>query len=693
MSQVLFELFLADTCKLARTLVIKSVASAELINKRIEGIGRTVDYNDQKSWKYYLNLAGEYHELDEPMSVKSLDTLTEISFTKENLLVHRATAKAYAYGTPYYQALVSKFPKQEQLIGGVLNPVSLDAAVTAADHEILWYDRKLVEANEYNLITKLQEYINAWWRINDSPAYEYAHDLYSGALHDTFYASLLGAILGIRLENCHTTNAHSFHIWSYLAGKGRLDEFQEYLTTNQTLWLYRNIDHLTSTLGQASAREELIEHLLTERGFPVVGYDLYQNTEGMPDSVTPEAIVVAKPLNFQDKTPKDRDTCEVRDIVEKELFLARENPQYTESQISEIESAVKYSRVTNVPTRVLESKVVDRSESKHVRLPDVLLNHWLYLSQMRRYNAMLTLTDPQTGESFNLGVKDAFVLWVWLINKAQGWELEKPPVVTAARVRRLAFPALEGLRALVSPKYVPDSLLKRFYDQQPPIGLVVSTEAFNELCREIYEGDLAQYKLCTDQQHFQSRVQTELLNLAFYQNATFELAPPEVTYSQWFKERGLSLDDLGQYDANVLAAEILDKATGADLSKQYTLKEIQTAMLSLFSRLSSYTTQIIQSISSSPLVPVGCPIIRVGDDLSKDVSHDYQPINLTTVLDDHSKDLESWPVSVFSGLETTAKDSDRASVNLGQSLTLAPIGPGRDKLRMKFPTLEFRAKE
>lgn len=690
MSQVLFELFLADNLKLARTLVIKSSASADTLNKRIEGIGRVVDYNDETTWKYYKNLAGEYHELDELMTVKSLDTLTEIDFTKENLLVHRATAKAYAYGTPYYQALVTKFPKQEQLINGILNPVDIYKAISAKNHTILWYDPTLVEANESNLISKLQLAIDAWWRRNDSPAYDYTHDLYTASLYASFFGAVNQMLLGIRLENCHTANAHSFHIWSYLAGKGHLDEFKDYLTIEQTLWLYRNIDYLTSTLGQTAARELLIQRLLTDRGFPIVRYDLFQNTAEMPDSLVPTVDVVATPLNFQDKLPLERDTTTVRDVVEKENPLARENPDYMESQIESVESAVKYSAVTNTPTRVMECKVVDRSESKHIRLSDVLLNHWLYLSQSRRYNSILTLADPQTGDAFNISTKDAFVLWVWLVNRAMNWTLNEPPLMIASRVRRLAYPTKESLRKLADPKYVPDWLINLFYEKQPPIGLVVSTEAFNELCHEIYQGDLYQYKLCTDQQNFLSRAQAELINLAFYQDVTFQLAPEGMTYSQWFKERGFNFESLSTFDCNVLAGQILDKATGADLSKQYTLKEIQTAMLSLFKRLSSYTTQVIQSISASPLALVGCPLVRLGEDRSLDVAHDKIQINLTTILDDRSKDLESVDSSLFGTHAWTANAKDLSSYNLGNSLEIEAIGPGRDRDKIKMSVVTFR---
>ena len=690
MSQVLYELYLKDVIKLSRTLVIKSAISADTLNKRIEGIGRVVDYSDPTTWKYYLNLAGVYHQLDELMSVKSLDTLTEIDFTKENLLVHRATAKAYAYGTPYYRTLVDKFPKQEQLIRGILNPVDINKAIAADDHTILWYDKTLVEAPESNLLSEIQAAIYAWWRKNDSPSYNYTHDLYDSGLHAAFYSFLLGSILGIRLNNCHTSYAHSFHIWSYLAGKGRLDEFQDYLTTNQTLWLYRNIDYLTSVVGQEQTQEQLIEHLLTDRGFPIVKYDLQQNVSEMPESLTPYIECVQVPLNFTDKFPKERQTITVAELVEKEIGLARENPDYIAEEISEVNDAVTYSNITHYPTRVFESKVVDRSESKHVRLPDVLLNHWLYLSQIRRYNTVLTLTDPGTGDAFNLSAKDAFVLWLYLQNYAQGLTPLTIPDVMAKRVRKLNVPTLADLKALVNPVYVPEWLLRHFYTDQPAIGLVVSTEAFNALCHEIYNQDIYQYQLCTDQENLWSRVQAELVNLAFYQDINFQLAPEDTLYSTWFKERGLTVESLSIYDAQTLANEILDKATGTDLSKQYTLKDIHSAMLSLFKRLSSYTVQLIQSISSSPLIPIGHPVIRAGRDWTQERAHDEITINTTSVIKADGKDRERYSAFEFGldfDLGVKARDREKVQIAVQQSIT--SVGPGRERQRVQLTQLRW----
>ena len=114
--------YIDDNRKLAKTIVIKSSITAELINNdiRLKNNSYIIDELDMSSWKYYMNISGLYHPLDEPMVITSLDTLEEITFNKENLAIHTATAKAYQFDSRYYYSLVNKYPNQVQLILGIL---------------------------------------------------------------------------------------------------------------------------------------------------------------------------------------------------------------------------------------------------------------------------------------------------------------------------------------------------------------------------------------------------------------------------------------------------------------------------------------------------------------------------------------------------------------------------------------------
>lgn len=685
MSKALYEIYKKDVFKLAKTLVIKSEVAAQSINNALRVIGRYVDDADPKSWRYYQNLAGDYHYIDLPMEVVSLDDLTTIAFTKENMRIHRATAKAYEYGTPYYRALVNRFPKQEDLILGILNPIDIDVAVAAKNNSILWYDKRLVESNEYNFIEKLQEFVDAFQYRNDITGYGISHELFAPALYGILAANLVPAIMGIRLENCHTPNVHSFHIWSYLADKGHLDRFKDYLTKGQALWLYRNINILTAHVGKTSTHAALVENILTKRGIPCVSYDMVQNVAAMPEELYPEAMMVASPLNFAEQQPRQRTFKTVQEIIEKQTNLARENHIYTAQAIDETNYAMERSAISSLPTKVYESHVIDRSESKFIRFIDVLLNEWIHLSSNRRYNAMLTLQDPQTGEGFTMSAKDSFILYLYLYNKAQGLDLKNVPVVQAKRVRRFQLPTKATLREVATMRHVTDRMLDDSYLLQPAIGLIVSTASFNDLCREIYDAGLFQYTLWTKQQSFHSKAQMELVCGRYWTDATCEFVSTPQSMSTWLKDRGLLFESLSEFDAGLLAKEILDKATGQDLSKQFSLAEIQRAMLEIMVQCGSYTTHYIQSINSEPLVLCGFAPIRTGEDKSSNFDKVQVEIPTSDILRDRSKELDDVKVGVLSnGVEFHEKSLDRSYTNLQLYVDIWETGRTTDKVRIQI---------
>lgn len=197
-----YTLYIEQVLQLAETIVIKSTDSAEALNRYVADYYGSfmVDTTNPKSWKYYMNISGQYHETDTEMTVVSMDTLEPIVFSKETLALHRATARAYAYGTRQYRELVSQYPNQEMLILGILYPVDIDTAIAADNGQILGYPPGLVEENEYSFIVKLQAWINGYIGRWVNTQYGLSDELYPATWLGIMYLQLVPTILNIRLE-------------------------------------------------------------------------------------------------------------------------------------------------------------------------------------------------------------------------------------------------------------------------------------------------------------------------------------------------------------------------------------------------------------------------------------------------------------------------------------------------------------
>lgn len=321
------DVYVGKCLALAATIVIKSTDVADAINNYVRLFygELAVDLGDPKSWRYYKNLAGEYHFADEVMTVVSMDTLETIAFSKENLKVHRATARAYQYGSRQYQELLLQYPRQEMLIRGILYPVDIDAAVAAEDAAILGgYPAELVEANEYTLISRLQTWVSRFRLRWFNRAYTVTDNLYLTSHLGIMYALLPQVIISLRKEVSKTHEAHSFHMRAYLESHGRLGKYFDQLTTQQAILLCRNIRYLERHPGQQQVFQWLIDRLLTPRAIPLAQYTMRHDISAQPDEVYPTVFFQRKELNlgFSYNT---QDQINLEQMMEKEIPLARDN--------------------------------------------------------------------------------------------------------------------------------------------------------------------------------------------------------------------------------------------------------------------------------------------------------------------------------------------------------------------------------
>lgn len=612
MPSALYSVYRSKVFALAKTIVVKSSIIADAINRSLTERFIEVQTSFPETWKYYKNLAGEYHFTDTMMTVTSLDTLEVIDFTKANLAVHRVTAKEYQYGSRYYQDLVNKFPEQESIIFGILYPVDIIKAIEADDNTILYYDPLLVEENEYNLIPELQVWIKRFMERWLVKGYLITDDLYAACLYGTLFALMPIEIMNIRLKNCKTNLVHSYHILEYLASNGKIDKYVDILTKKQQLFLYRNLRYLHHHAGKQQNFELLVDRILTDRGFPLVSYEMRHNTELMPGSLTPTVELVQEALNLQHIEGRS-DVVTVGEMLSKEVGQARDNFKTNPDFEVSINAAAKVTKYNNFKTKILESIVLDTTDDGPFRQIDTLINHWIYLSDLGLYRAFVSFTNPTTGDKVQLSAKDAFFTYLYCLNKSYGVTLDTIPTIEAIRVRRLPVPTLSELKSIVENRLVSDATLQTLLSGLTTIGSIISTETFYSTITAVHERLRLHRLQYSAIEHNLEQGMVKAAAFHLYGNYKVSLSSDNINYADWLDNLGLNFDNFSQEDFESVYVDLTVSATGQNESSVKTLREIQEGSLRLMAQLSSYSVQYIPTINTEPYTAVDWPIVRIGD--------------------------------------------------------------------------------
>jgi hypothetical protein len=664
-----YSLYVESVIKFAATLSIKSAQSADSINTYVAAAyGASSVSTDPTTWKYYLNVCGEYHFSDSQIYITSLDTLQTIPFTKAALASNPATKAAYVYGSVYYQELVAKYPLMQQLIKGVIYPADMASAVAAADGTILSYDTSYVESNEDDLLVHLQDWIYKFIFRWDNPAFRLTDSLYSAARHGIMYLNLPLAILNIRIRFCGTRQAHSFHVRQYLASHSNMDRHYDMMTLEQQLFFYRNIAYLERHSGTNATFETLVQKVLTLRGIPLAEFEMKHSDANMPTNVRADVEFVKKHLNLPSNVAYD-ETITLTQLLDKEAPLAPGNPDYIAYESTDIDSTLKNSLSGVLPTKVLESAVISYENLLGDDINTILLNHWLYLSTSNQYPVYIRTPNPITGVEIVMSTKQAFLYSVYAYVKAQGLDLTTVPKLMAAKIQRNPLPSIYDMMSVVDAAKVGRSLAIAMLSYHPVQPAIQSTVTFYNFCKNIQRATKAQAGIVSMQEDFSTQSQVKAMGLRVFGDVVCSFAADGTTMTQW-----LSDNDLPAADAFTAAQylqlynDILLKATGQDLVSTQTVADIQAAMVGIMQQLSSYSVQFTTNITGTDVQALKWSTIRfshpnfVESDLT-DVDIGDTKASIASTMENAGMRIDFGGNGVISA-RTRISETDKVSANL-----------------------------
>ena len=673
---------------LVRTLVIKFNRNITILNDWIKlryGVG-AVDPDAPKSWKYYMNISGQYHVTDTPMEIISLDTGGPIIFSPATLVAHPATAEAYTYRSRYYYALVKRYPDQEQLILGIMYPADIDHAIAAADGSIVMYPSQLVEPQEITLIQDLESYIQRYIVRWDVDAFGLTDPLYNAAQYAIMCLNLLPRLLNMRVRRCMTYEAHTFHIREYLASHGRLDRFMPYMTLKQSLWLYRNLRYIDRHSGRADQFQHLVQHVLTDRYIPLSDFSIRQ-LQTFDSKYYSNISVRRNPVNVLYNAP-EKDYLSIQKLYAKEAPLTIGNPDYLMLAQDRITQSLKTSPSSIMQTKDVESSMTDYTNSLPGPLEAVLMRQWAYMSQHDLYSAYVTFKDPITSASVSLTSHDAFIYMYYIFLRSIGLKLTHMPPYVNLRYRGY-LPPVSRLTSVVGGMYDAVSMATTLLAAQPEMRVVTSVRGFYTLSHAIYEDGIIQWYRITNTHELYRRGEMQSMVQSMYADEviSFDATMP---ISAWLNARSLPEYAYSEVQAQRYIFDIFKAATGYNDDITKSPAAIQKAMISIMEQLSSYSIQFIREINASNIVPVNWAAVRVGGVKWRLDGTYYVPVD-TRVIETRSQYHGQVSISYDLGQSPMILRTESAhTYSILFAQTIASMQPTERTLDLYYPSFKIQ---
>ena len=642
----LYQLYAANLLTIAKTMVIKHERAAIAVNEFLEEKGYPVNWGDPASWKYYLNLSGEYHQYDHDVlsrtqtngsiyiTIKVAGSISPIDapFTKQTL-TDPTIATEYGYNSSFYKAVVDGYPEFLDLIHGILNPIDLQMAVAAPDNAILFiggYSRvssayggfqfignrsstflrnNLIESNELNIIFKLQEWLNVYiarWYNRD---YSTFNEFYYPVMLSSFYVCVPGLIHNFRLQNCHTDSVHSYHVDEFLESHGRLYFPASKLPRDQRLWLYRNVRGLYNGLGLNETFGDIVDNIFTPSNIPLAGYLLKQNTVSMPNEFNAIPSVTKEVINFNQVGPGN-ERLSIDSLMDRQVNLARSNQIDSDYYQGVVTTEMKRAQNNNYITRTIDSQMLDLSDNSPYALSSFLLNMWGYTAATGNYTGTVFFTNPTNGERSQLTPINAYILMIYCTLKSISSDIPEfiPPVTFKmipkpesplySLVGYPMKPTLSELKEGVTAEELNDSVLQKHLTSSGDLFSYNSPTIFGEDVVKLHADLVRRYRTTAFLYGRDAHVQSTIAYTKLYwSNVKVPLTSAPTTFKNWLTLRGLNFDTLAPSDFQQLALDIVKQATNDLIDRNRFLAELQSSAIDILKRFITYASHVVSSIN------------------------------------------------------------------------------------------------
>lgn len=677
--------YLEDTFKLVSSFVIKLHNIAVSININLTELGLPIDnvenVDELAGWKYYMNLAGEYHISDlmilsskeyptlngkSGIIFTSLDDGNKYILTKEILAYHPATRLKLEEQGEYYVNLISSYPIFESLIKGITYPVDINEAVKAKDGTVLNYNSAYVDRNEYSLIDSVEEELYRFLMRWDVKEYTISDDLYSASLFMNITTAALYKVINHRLAMIGTYEANSFHIKELFKSSFGINEDADILTYSGRIWLYKNIKNIIRNVGKEETLNSIIENIIYPSEIEVEEimirtkdpvliennvYDiekeyykksdenLYRKKHHSIDNVLSEI-----PLEYVINKELESTESIIKSATNKNDYIASEK-----DKIKLIKNQSERTKVLNIKFK----KYLDLFNINHIT---IVLDNWFYYAFNSAASVKTLYFSNQLLGAVSLSHKEAALLVMWMLVEATN---KKDVKVSNYKTNTVLRPITEEeVRSIVIlPEDVLESLMG-LITEIPTYNNIYTVEKFVIYVNAV-EDWLFKYSVFKSNLNaaYSGKLDAVLERLTLQNTITISQEPETLENILYYNTsfNGVFKED---YDPMLIVEELVKLFTGITLDNRRSKDEILKGYANILKALTSYTVHFIKD--------------EVGEKISGEFNliDSLKEVNLTRILDGTYKCLEDFKGSLMSDVDDGREFTRSASTNAISYLTI-----------------------
>lgn len=593
------EIYIQKIFKFVTGLVIKSEDLANQLHYWSVR-GRPDVYSadtPEDQYLYYRQLYGEYTPFDEEMEIFSLDTQEMIRYDK-NIITHPVTFNRLLSSKTYKKQLMTKYPKQERLINGILHPIHPDKSIKAKDWEIIWYDARAIEPQEILLIDSIQNYIygfcKRWYISQFLNTEEYALGVHLANL----YTSLVPKVINIRENNLHTTHAHSFHVNEYLISNGVFVDLS-YLSMEQKFFLYLNFNYIKKHIGHEKTFKLMIKGLLKPENIPLVSHINTHRTNSVGE---------LEPVFLYEDYGNDGLVVDmgVRTLEE---YKALENDYRSVNgnvSAQRLEKECLASRHGYNYDKLLVSDMTDSATQIGLSFNDLAFSHLAYLSQSGHisYDVNVTLG----GVLYSMTISDLFIYTLLTDSVLKGKSIEFIPyeaivsdIIVDGDVTKEKYPSID----------LPDDMWKEINDSIPNPQTIPSVPAFYDHMHFLHV--TYQTLILRARAHENASIRANMLALMalVMQHISVPIFNGRDITTEWLEERGIPSPSIfTKQQLELIIAELIYSGTKTVVNENH-MRLRQSATIETLMSLSSYNISCKYGMNSVDLQGTEYSHIRI----------------------------------------------------------------------------------